>query len=87
MSISPLVINYSFAQNRTSAQDKVDLVQLNAIFNQIAAKQNEIITALAVTTRADDTLADGVVTPATLSTETQEYIIAVAQNPTNPPVI
>ena len=73
-SVQPLVIDYSFTANRTQATDLVDLAQLDAVLNQIAAKLNETIAALNVTTRDDDTLRDSTVELRNLSDDVLEQI-------------
>ena len=60
-SVQPLVITYSFAANRTQAVDSVDLDQLDAILGQVADKLTEVIDAMNVVQREDDTLSDQIV--------------------------
>ena len=68
-SIPPLEITYSFAANKRSAVDRVNVVQLDATLASCVAKINEVITALDETLRDDDTLDDGVILPEHLNEE------------------
>lgn len=61
ISVQPLDIRTSFEASRVQAQDKVDLVQLDAVFTEFANKINEIIDAVNTTQRDDDTLSDGAI--------------------------
>jgi hypothetical protein len=73
-SVQPLIIDYSFAANRTQATDMVDLDQLDAVLNQIATKLNETIAALNVTTRDDDTLRDSTIELRNLADDALEHL-------------
>lgn len=77
ISVRPLVINYSFAANRQQATDKVDLAQLDAAFAQVTDKLNEIIRAVDITLRDDDTLKDSSVEPRHLSSEVYTELVAI----------
>lgn len=76
ISVQPLTLNYSFQANRTQATDKVDLAQLDAALGQITDKMNEIVEALDLTLRDDDTLDDGVIEPRHMSDEFRAEIIS-----------
>jgi len=80
ISVDPLVIPYSFQANARQAQDKVDLAQLDAALAQLAAKLNEIGTALNVTLRDDNTLDDGVIESRHLSDEVLEALTVIAND-------
>lgn len=73
-SVQPLVIDYSFQANREAATDLVDAAQLDVVLGQVADKLNEIVTALAVTTRDDNALADATIELRTLSNDTLEHL-------------
>lgn len=60
-SVQPLVLTYSATASRSQATDLIDLDGLNTALDQITDKLNEIITALNVTTRDDDTLLDNII--------------------------
>lgn len=77
ISVRPLVINYSFAANRRQATDKVDLAQLDAAFAQITDKLNEIIAAVDITTRDDNTLKDSSIEPRHLTSDVYTEIVAI----------
>lgn len=77
ISVQPLVINYSFVGARIQATDKVDLAALDAAFVQITDKLNEIINALDVTLRDDDTLDDGCLEPRHMSDDFRAEIVAL----------
>lgn len=79
LSVQPLVLNYSFAANARQAADKIDLPQLDATLSSIASKLNEIVTAINVTTRDDDTLHDHVVEPRHLAPEVYTELASMVQ--------
>lgn len=74
ISVQPLAIGYSFVANRRQATDRVDLDELNAAFEAITNKLNELITALNETTADDDSLADDVIEGRHLSDDALEEI-------------
>jgi hypothetical protein len=78
-SVQPLVIDYSFAANRRQATDMVDLDQLDGVIVTLTDKINEIIAALDVTTRDDNTLHDGIIEPRNLHPETESEFTALVQ--------
>jgi hypothetical protein len=75
--VQPIQLGYSFVANRQQATDTVDLTQLDAAFAQVADKINEIITALDVTLRDDNTLDDGTVEPRNLSEDVHVELTAL----------
>jgi hypothetical protein len=79
ISVQPLVINYSFAANARQATDRVDLAQLDTALASVAAKLNEVVTAINVTTRDDDTLHDHVVEPRHLAPEVYSELASMVQ--------
>jgi hypothetical protein len=68
-SVDPLVIGYSFTAARGGASDKVDLAALDAALALVTGKLNEIVAAIDVVTRDDDTLKDASIEPRHLSDE------------------
>lgn len=76
-SLQPLVLTFSFNANRTEAADFVDLVQLDLVLAQITAKINEVITAINVTLRADNTLRDATVDLRNLSDDALKNLTAM----------
>jgi len=58
ISVQPLVLNYSFAANRTQAQDQVDLAQLDSILAQMNDRITALIDVLNTTQRDDNALSD-----------------------------
>lgn len=85
ISVTPLVTTYSFNANRRNATDQVDAAALDAVFLLITDKINEIITALDVTTRDDDTLADAVIEARHLADDAVEEISAMINAQVTPP--
>lgn len=77
ISVRPLVLTHSFAGARNQATDKVDLAQLDAAFAQITDKLNEIIGAMDITLRDDNTLKDSSIEPRHLSSDTYSEIVAI----------
>lgn len=69
ISVQPLVLTHSFTKARLQATDRVDAAALDAALAQITDKLNEVITALDVTMRDDDTLRDGSIEPRHLTDE------------------
>ena len=78
-SVQPLALTYSATAGRSQATDNVDLAGLGAALAQITAKLNEIITALNVTTRDDDTLADGSIDRLNLNDDVYNQMASMAQ--------
>jgi hypothetical protein len=68
-SVQPLRLNYSFAANRRQATDLVDAAQLDAALATITNKLNEIVDAINVPLRPDNTLKDGSLEPRHFSDE------------------
>lgn len=68
-SVDPLIIGYSFTAARGGASDKVDLAALDGALAQVTDKLNEIVAALDVVTRDDDTLKDTSIEPRHFSDE------------------
>lgn len=85
ISVQPLIIEYSFVGARTQATDKVDLAALDAAFGQITDKLNEVINALDVTLRDDDTLDDACLEPRHLSDEVRAEIVAIVNEKVDTP--
>lgn len=85
ISVQPLRIGYSFNANRRGASDRVDAAQLDAVFALVTAKLNEIITALDVTTRDDNTLNDAIIEARHLGDDTVEEISAMINAEVTPP--
>lgn len=85
ISVEPLQVTYSFNANRRTASDLVDAAALDAVFLLITDKINEVITALDVTTRDDDTLVDGVLEARHLSDDAVEQISAMINAQVTPP--
>ena len=84
-SVDPLVIGYSFAANAAQATDKVNLAALDAVLAQISDKLNELIIAVDVSTRDDNTLADSSIEPRHLSREAYMEITAIVNGTAVPP--
>ena len=68
-SVQPLRLAYSFAANRRQATDSIDAAQLDAALATITGKLNEIIAAIDVPLRDDDTLKDTSLEPRHFSDE------------------
>jgi len=68
-SVQPLRLNYSFAANRRQATDMIDAAQLDAALATITGKLNEIVAAINVPLRADNTLKDASLEPRHFSDE------------------
>ena len=68
-SVAPLVLNYSARNQVGEAGNTVDLASLDAALATITAKLNEVIAAIDITTRDDDTLKDTSIEPRHLSDE------------------
>ena len=68
-SVQPLRLSYSFAANRRQATDSVNAAQLDAALATITNKLNEIVAAIDVPLRADNTLKDGSLEPRHFSDE------------------
>lgn len=68
-SVQPLRLNYSFAANRRQATDMIDAAQLDAALATITSKLNEIVAAIDVPLRDDNTLKDNSIEPRHFSDE------------------
>jgi len=68
-SVQPLRLNYSFAANRRQATDMIDAAQLDAALATITSKLNEIVAAIDVPLRDDNTLKDASLEPRHFSDE------------------
>ena len=79
-SVAPLVLHPSFARDARRAKDLVDAADLDNVLGAIEGKINEIIAALDVTMRDDDTLADGVVDAATLSDDARAELVSMVND-------
>jgi hypothetical protein len=84
LGVEPLVINYSFVGSREQATDLVDLVALDAAFEQIADKLNEIVNALDVTLRDDNTLDDGCLEPRHMSDDFRAEVVSIVNQLVDP---